>query len=49
MKKFFYSLAIALVALMVSIPAKAKVQDVSNFDELFYLYYTYSSGSKHYF
>lgn len=45
MKKFFYSLAIALVALMVSIPAKAKVQDVSNFDELFYLYYTNSYNS----
>lgn len=45
MKKIFYSLAIALVALMVSIPAKAKVQDVSNFDELFYLYYTNSYNS----
>ena len=45
MKQFFYSLAIALVALMVSIPAKAKVQDVSNFDELFYLYYTNSYNS----
>ena len=45
MKKIFYSLAIALVALMVSLPAKAKVQDVSNFDELFYLYYTNSYNS----
>lgn len=34
MRKFFYSLAIALVALMVSIPAKAKIVNVSTYDEL---------------
>lgn len=35
MKKFFYSLAIALVALMVSIPAKAVRIQVINYQELF--------------
>ena len=45
MKKIFYSMALALMALMLCLPAQAKVQDVSNFDELFYLYYTNSYNS----
>ena len=47
MRKLFYSLAIALMALMVSIPAKAKVYNAGTWDDLYKLFSLGTDPSTH--